>query len=329
MYERLLRRAGAPLDIAERRVLFLASDSDIDDDILSTEAQEDLKTVLSPTPVEQPAVFPGGDHQQLPKEDFRRVPLYSPEQLLVEGEPILVRGENSLPPKNGEISVSVHKPTLSTTMTMRRRIEEFLRFAKELAELGAKQQSESGEIQETDPLTEYLDAIAVYVSPKKLGEDDDADASAEAGEGAYRVLPTVRMVYGATKPEVRERLMLAFNSPLFGKHSRQFGFVFGGEKQRRRDKDVSTQKGKRLVSAATVVFVADHRQSPVPAIGYRRRQPSLHALYVLKHRGIGEIGRLSLYLRSQPGADGGLLFSGEAVDVTRFGPLPEKQDASE
>jgi hypothetical protein len=55
MYERLLRRAGAPLDIAERRVLFLASDSDIDDDILSTEAQEDLKTVLSPTPVEQPA----------------------------------------------------------------------------------------------------------------------------------------------------------------------------------------------------------------------------------------------------------------------------------
>jgi hypothetical protein len=120
MRERLLRRAGAPLDIKERRALFLASDSDVDDYILSTEAQEDLKTVLSPTPVEQPAVFPGDDHQQLPKEDFRRLPLYSPEQLLVEGEPILVRGENSRPTKkerkgdgggSGEDNSSMHGNT--------------------------------------------------------------------------------------------------------------------------------------------------------------------------------------------------------------------------
>jgi superfamily II DNA or RNA helicase len=102
-----------------------------------------------------------------------------------------------------------------SAMSMRRRVEEFLRFAKELAELGTKEEASQGEQETIDPLTEYLDAIAVYVSPKRAGDDDDQDAAAKAAEGAYRVLPTVRMVYGDTKPQVRERLMLAFNSPLF------------------------------------------------------------------------------------------------------------------
>jgi superfamily II DNA/RNA helicase len=105
--------------------------------------------------------------------------------------------------------------TDSSAMSMRRRVEEFLRFATELAELGTKKEASEGDEEVIDPLTEYLDAIAVYVSPKRAGEDDDQDATVKAGEGAYRVLPTVRMVYGDTKPQVRERLMLAFNSPLF------------------------------------------------------------------------------------------------------------------
>jgi superfamily II DNA/RNA helicase len=100
-------------------------------------------------------------------------------------------------------------------MTMRRRVEEFLRFAKELAELGLKRNTPYDDEDNVDPLTEYLDAIAVYVSPKRAGEDDDKEASTGPDEGAYRVLPTVRMVYGDTKREIRERLMLAFNSPLF------------------------------------------------------------------------------------------------------------------
>jgi hypothetical protein len=94
MYESLLRRAGAPFDIEERRALFLAGDFDVDDPILPTEPREDLKTVVTPTPIEQPAVFPVDDHQSS-KEDPRRAPLYSRGQLLVEGEPILVHGEDS------------------------------------------------------------------------------------------------------------------------------------------------------------------------------------------------------------------------------------------
>jgi len=105
--------------------------------------------------------------------------------------------------------------TDASAMTMRRRVEEFLRFAKELAVLGINRDAANDDENYEDPLTEYLNAIAVYVSPKKVGEDDDRDASVEPSEGAYRVLPTVRMVYGDTKRAVRERLMLAFNSPLF------------------------------------------------------------------------------------------------------------------
>jgi hypothetical protein len=99
MCERLLRRAGAPLDIDDRRMLFLAGDLDSNDSILPNKSLEDLKTVLKSVSVEQPAIFPNGDDQQSAKESFQRVPLYFPDQLLVEGEPIVVLGESSPPPR--------------------------------------------------------------------------------------------------------------------------------------------------------------------------------------------------------------------------------------
>jgi hypothetical protein len=93
------------------------------------------------------------------------------------------------------------------------RVEEFLRFAKELAERGSKQVKHDEAA--SHPLREYLDAVAVYVSPRQAGQDDDEEATSGAGAGTYRALQPVRMVYGDTKAEVRERLMLAFNSPMF------------------------------------------------------------------------------------------------------------------
>jgi hypothetical protein len=102
----------------------------------------------------------------------------------------------------------------ASAMSMRRRVEEFLRFARELAERGQPDASVDGQ-KSGDPLAEYLDAVAVYVKPRKAGEDDDEEAAPSVDEGTYRVLPTVRLAFGDTKAEVRERLMLAFNSPLF------------------------------------------------------------------------------------------------------------------
>jgi superfamily II DNA or RNA helicase len=97
----------------------------------------------------------------------------------------------------------------ASAMSMVDKIREFLRFARELAERG---QQGTGDDDETshDFLGEYLDAVAVYVSPR--GDDGGEE---DGAEGTYRAGRVVRMVYGDTRPEVRRRLMLAFNSPLF------------------------------------------------------------------------------------------------------------------
>ncbi len=102
----------------------------------------------------------------------------------------------------------------ASSMTMGARIEEFLRFAKELAERGVTPPAEDGG-EARDPLTEYLEAVAVYVSPRRMALDDDDAVRAATSEGSYRVLQPVRMVFGDTKRDVRERLMLTFNSPMF------------------------------------------------------------------------------------------------------------------
>lgn len=98
------------------------------------------------------------------------------------------------------------------------RISQFLDFANELAEraerrLGLKEHEESDESE--NPLLEYLDAISIYSKPRRLDHADDDGVENETDDGSYRVMPLVRMVYGETKTVIRDRLMLAFNSPLF------------------------------------------------------------------------------------------------------------------
>jgi hypothetical protein len=97
----------------------------------------------------------------------------------------------------------------ASAMSMLDKAREFLRFARELAERGRQMTGEEDESSH-DFLDEYRKAVAVYVSPR--GDDGEEE---DEPEGTYRVGRVVRMVYGDTKPEVRRRLMLAFNSPLF------------------------------------------------------------------------------------------------------------------
>lgn len=104
---------------------------------------------------------------------------------------------------------AIASDTDASSMNMSGRIIEFLRFAKELAERRALMTVDE-EDESQDPLQEYLDAVAVYVSPRAV--DDDGK---RMSEGSYRVLQPVRMVFGDTKPDARQRLMLAFNSPMF------------------------------------------------------------------------------------------------------------------
>lgn len=91
-------------------------------------------------------------------------------------------------------------------MSMGERVHKFLDFANELAMESQIVTDDQDEVGNT-PLAEYLDAVLGRV------HDDDDDGPRQArGSRAFGV---VRAVFGGTDREVRERLMLAFNSPLF------------------------------------------------------------------------------------------------------------------
>ena len=95
--------------------------------------------------------------------------------------------------------------------TLRDRVQEFLRFAQELAARGREAVSLEDE-EKLDPLGDYLKAVAASIGAK----EDERDEAAEIGQRAsFRALQVVRMVNGATPQDIRERVMLAFNSPLF------------------------------------------------------------------------------------------------------------------
>jgi len=106
----------------------------------------------------------------------------------------------------------------ASSQTYLGRIGQFLDFASELAEraerrLALKDAEDSDESE--NPLLEYLDAISIYSRPRRPERVDEDAVEDEKEDGSHRVMPLVRMVYGDTKTEIRDRLMLAFNSPLF------------------------------------------------------------------------------------------------------------------
>jgi len=95
MYERLLRRAGAPLDIEDRRVVYAASESDNHATIAANEPEEVPKTALITGPIDQAIGSSNGIGLQTSKGELPRAPLYFPGQLLIDGDPIVVHGANT------------------------------------------------------------------------------------------------------------------------------------------------------------------------------------------------------------------------------------------
>ena len=95
MYERLLRRAGAPLDIEDRRIIYAAGESDNHATMAANEPEEVPKSALITGPIDQPLGSPNGNSQQTSKGELPRAPLYFPDQLLIDGDPIVVHGANT------------------------------------------------------------------------------------------------------------------------------------------------------------------------------------------------------------------------------------------
>lgn len=112
----------------------------------------------------------------------------------------------------------IQEQTDQSNQTYMSRVEQFLDFAIELAERSQYDRepaTDKNEDESDDPLQECLSAVSVYSRPRRPEKLDTDDDEPDEDDGSYRVVPLVRIVHGETKPETRERLALAFNSPLF------------------------------------------------------------------------------------------------------------------
>jgi hypothetical protein len=94
--ESILRRAGAPLDIDEKLVLFQTADHNDDQpEDIGSEEDEDAEEPRNAVPpigaTEEPAANPAAsDSVNGVCADHLRVPLYKPSDLLIEGMPVII-----------------------------------------------------------------------------------------------------------------------------------------------------------------------------------------------------------------------------------------------
>ncbi|MBL7044307.1 MAG: DUF3883 domain-containing protein [Pirellulaceae bacterium] len=96
--ERILRRAGAPLDVDEKRALFQdAGDGIMPDDGVETKGheEEEPKTTVEGRVLEDPAAAPSATGGNDGANERPRVPLYNLDDLLIEGVPLVIAGDAS------------------------------------------------------------------------------------------------------------------------------------------------------------------------------------------------------------------------------------------
>lgn len=113
----------------------------------------------------------------------------------------------------------IEETTDQSGQTIMARLLQFLMYAVEQAER-AKTKVELGsheaDDEANDPLQELIRSVSVYSRPRRRANVDRDDIrDSEEDDGSYRVMPLVRMVFGETPTETRDRLAQAFNSPLF------------------------------------------------------------------------------------------------------------------
>jgi hypothetical protein len=86
--ERLLHRAGAPIDIDERRELFLKDNAPPLVDATELTIPDEPRTTIDSGTKEQSATFPSE------LSNLKRVPIFMPEQILINGRPIVLTGSS-------------------------------------------------------------------------------------------------------------------------------------------------------------------------------------------------------------------------------------------
>jgi hypothetical protein len=94
--ERILRRAGAPLDVEEKRVFFYETGDLItmpsDEPTAAKPEEDEPKTIVQGRFLEEPAEAPSGGSNGADGKEQPRVPLYEFDELLIEGAPLVIAG---------------------------------------------------------------------------------------------------------------------------------------------------------------------------------------------------------------------------------------------
>jgi hypothetical protein len=99
--DRLLRRAGVAPDIEDKKLLFLGADSDVEPPNGDTNAPIEPKTTIAPAAQDVPANVLGDAGGESAVAGMRRSPIFSPDELEIDGDPILVLGSGDSPSTRG------------------------------------------------------------------------------------------------------------------------------------------------------------------------------------------------------------------------------------
>lgn len=94
--DRLLRRAGAPRDIDEKRALLQGTSLN---DVVSSPIGHGIKTAVSTNATDEPVPVPEANQRnQVHQEPVHRTPLFTIDDLLIDGHPVRLTGmQSSLP----------------------------------------------------------------------------------------------------------------------------------------------------------------------------------------------------------------------------------------
>jgi hypothetical protein len=132
---------------------------------------------------------------------------------LGEGRPdVIQRGRDAL-------RRCIREAIDQSDQTIIARVHQFLDYAVEQAERAkthVELGSDEADDEANDPLQELLSAVSVYSRSRRRADmHRDDGKEIDKDDGSYRVVPLVRMVFGDTPADTRDRLAQAFNSPLF------------------------------------------------------------------------------------------------------------------
>ncbi len=214
-FEIAAERLGLKVDLAEKWIKRATRNIARKESLLRREIERELHKLIGQAdallkPHEARVVAWLSAYVRTPSFLVRNLPLGNAELRAAfeegqTGAKVFARAANS-------ISAAMDSEADASGQTFRQKVEEFLRFAADLAERARFALSASDNEDAVDPLEHYFAGIERH-------RDSDADDAGSrvtfGGERTPRISEVVRIAHGGTGKATRERLMWAFNSPIF------------------------------------------------------------------------------------------------------------------